>query len=456
MSRALWAALLVAGYALLCLACWWRHRRCNALAQADAAALLPASEGGTPLLVLHASQTGAAEALAWQTARALHLAGLPVRVLPLGQAQPADLAGARQALFIAATCGEGDPPDSAVPFVRDVMGRDDIDLGTLHIAVLALGDATYAQFCGFGRTLDAWLLARGAQPLFPRLDVDREDAATLAEWRRHLSHVAGSSDSLRWDDQPFTPWRLVERRVLNPGSTGAPVVHLGFEPLGADLPDWQAGDLVQLQLDDAEDRVPREYTLASLPTDGRLELMVRLLRRDDGSTGRASGWLAQGLALGGSAALRLRAHSAFRIGDNAARPLILIGNGTGLAGLRAHLKARQHAASPAPAWLIYGERQQAHDAHYADEIAAWQASGVLAHADLAFSRDAGNGPRYVQHALALQRERLVAWVDNGAAIYVCGSLEGMAAGVQALLCEVLGAQHVDALIAQGRYRRDVY
>jgi len=456
MSRELWAALLLAGYGLLCLACWWRHRRRIALAQADAAALLPAGDAGTPLLVLHASQTGAAEALAWQTARALHLAGLPVRVLPLGQAQPADLTGARQALFIAATCGEGDAPDSAVPFVRDVMRRDDIDLGALHIAVLALGDATYAQFCGFGRALDAWLLARGAQPLFPRLDADREDAATLAEWRRHLSHVAGSSDSLSWDEQPFTPWRLIERRMLNPGSAGAPVVHLAFEPIEPPLPDWQAGDLAQLQLDDPDDRVPREYTLASLPSDGRLELMVRLLRRDDGSTGRASGWLAQGLGLGGTAALRLRAHSAFRIGDNAARPLILIGNGTGLAGLRAHLKAREHSRSAAPAWLIYGERQSAHDTHYADEIAAWQASGMLAHVDLAFSRDAGDGPRYVQHALAQQRERLAAWVDNDAAIYVCGSLEGMAAGVQALLCEVLGAQHVDALIAQGRYRRDVY
>ena len=40
-----------------------------------------------------------------------------------------------------------------------------------------------------------------------------------------------------------------------------------------------------------------------------------------------------------TALLRLRAHSGFRIADNVQRPLILIGNGTGLAGLRAHLQA---------------------------------------------------------------------------------------------------------------------
>ena len=46
--------------------------------------------------------------------------------------------------------------------------------------------------------------------------------------------------------------------------------------------------------------------------------------------------------------------------------------------------------------------------------------------------------------------------NNGAAIYVCGSLQGMARGVDDALRQVLGSATLDALLVQGRYRRDVY
>lgn len=44
----------------------------------------------------------------------------------------------------------------------------------------------------------------------------------------------------------------------------------------------------------------------------------------------------------------------------------------------------------------------------------------------------------------------------GAAIYVCGSFQGMAAGVDAALTAILGQDAVEALSAARRYRRDVY
>jgi sulfite reductase (NADPH) flavoprotein alpha-component len=48
------------------------------------------------------------------------------------------------------------------------------------------------------------------------------------------------------------------------------------------------------------------------------------------------------------------------------------------------------------------------------------------------------------------------WVEQGAVIYVCGSLVGMAGGVDAALTEILGQDQMDQLSAAGRYRRDVY
>ncbi len=45
---------------------------------------------------------------------------------------------------------------------------------------------------------------------------------------------------------------------------------------------------------------------------------------------------------------------------------------------------------------------------------------------------------------------------RGAALYVCGSLHGMAEGVDTALRSILGSAVVDDLLQQGRYRRDVY
>jgi glycosyltransferase involved in cell wall biosynthesis len=48
------------------------------------------------------------------------------------------------------------------------------------------------------------------------------------------------------------------------------------------------------------------------------------------------------------------------------------------------------------------------------------------------------------------------WVENGAVIYVCGSINGMASDVHHALIEILGESTVDQLQQDGRYRRDVY
>ncbi len=453
-------------YALMCGAIAWRHRQRQREAQRKVDALLPATPGAPAWWVTYASQTGQAEELALQTAQALHTAGVPVRLAPLSQIGLADLEKADRLLCIAATYGEGDPPDSAVPFARQVMAGEAVNLSHLHVGLLALGDQTYANYCGFGRALDGWLMDRGAQALFERIDVDKSDPLALQRWRQHLAHLAGTNDLPDWEAPALQAWRLQARVHLNPGSAGEPVCHLALAPeAGHALPAWQAGDLVQVEAPAAPGE-PRDYSIASVPEDGALHLLVRQSRRTDGSPGVASGWLTQQADIGASVMLRVRAHSGFRIGDNANRPLILIGNGTGLAGLRGHMRARLAAAGSldtdvvrpegvAPMWLLFGERNAHCDAHHRDEVDAWLRRGWLSRADWVFSRDQAER-RYVQHALAESAGKVREWVEGGAAIYVCGSLEGMAGEVDQTLQAILGEEALQQLAADGRYRRDVY
>ncbi|RDZ29355.1 sulfite reductase subunit alpha [Lysobacter silvisoli] len=502
-ERWLWAAGLAAAYAGFVGAVAWRRAR-RARAQA-----LPQLDAGTAKdwLVAFASQTGHAELLARRSWQALRDSGIDADLAQLGALDPATLARYRQALFVVSTTGEGDAPDAAARFVRVHMDAP-AALAPLRYGVLALGDREYAQFCSFGHGLERWLRHSGAEPLFDLVEVDNGDAGALRHWQHHLGLLAGHTELADWSAPAYAAWRLSERRHLNPGSAGGPAFHIALTPEDAANLRWQAGDIAEIgprngdadvaawlaaagldgdtEVQSGEERIAlsellrrsrlpdaaavraqspqalaaalqplphREYSIASLPADGALHLLVRQMRQPDGRLGSGSGWLSAHAQPQQRIDLRIRSNPGFHAPADA-RPMVLIGNGTGIAGLRALLKARV-AAGHRRNWLLFGERNAAHDHHYRDEIEAWQRAGLLERVDLAYSRD-GEQRRYVQHALDDQRARLREWLDQGAAVYVCGSLEGMAPAVDAVLRDTVGLDALEAMALDGRYRRDVY
>ncbi len=414
------------------------------------------ANANSSLLIAYASQTGYAEQLARQTAQSLQAAGVLAHVQSLGHLDRADLSHIPQALFIVSTTGEGDAPDTASSFVHQMSSNEQPFAG-LKYAVLALGDRSYANFCGFGRQLDNWLRHQGASALFDAVQVDNGDPAALRHWQHQLGTLTNRPDLPDWEAPRYDRWRLASRTQLNHGSAGDPCFHIELEPAGH-VPSWTAGDILEVDPHNStwehpETPLPhREYSIASLREDGALHLLIREMRREDGSLGLGSGWLTRA-PIGIEVAARTRINSNFHPPAED-RPLILIGNGTGIAGLRALLKARS-AAGRRRNWLIFGERNRAHDAFYSKDIEDWQRQHILERTDLAFSRDQDQ-KRYVQHVLLENAERVREWVEQGAAIYVCGSLKGMAPAVHEALERILGRELLESLTSQGRYRRDVY
>lgn len=460
-------------------------------------------DAGTGVLVAWASQSGFARELAERSVQVLADVGLPAVALPLERLDAARLGSGQRILFIASTTGEGDAPDHALPFLREVMQHAP-PLPALHYAVLALGDRGYGHFCAFGRRLEQWLQQRGAHALFDRIEVDGAAPEALRQWQSLLAQLGDRPSTLPdWERPRYAPWRLQQRSLLNAGSAGGEVYRLALAPAHGALPDWRAGDIAEIgprhpverveawlhahALDGAQPvegkplrewlrdaRLPasaghvdaatlvrelqplphREYSIASIPAEGRLELLLRLQADAHGDPGLGSGWLCRHARPGEAIALRIRANPNFH-GPAARVPMILIGNGTGIAGLRAHL-AERIAAGACRNWLLFGERNAAFDLHFGQDLQAWRRDGGLERLDTVFSREGGDAARYVQHRLRERAATLREWIAAGAAIYVCGSLRGMAPALDQALDELLGATTREQLVLQGRYRRDVY
>ncbi|WP_269716684.1 sulfite reductase subunit alpha [Caulobacter sp. NIBR2454] len=450
-ERLLWAAAAILAYALFCGGVALRRALMRRRARRQSEAM---AGGGEAVLVVYASQTGFAEDLAWTTAKALQIGEVGARVISIGDVTAQDLSAAKRALFVASTTGEGDAPDSAARFVSRVMAIEP-DLSGLSYGLLSLGDSSYIHFSAFGRRLDAWLTERGAAPLFDRIEVDDGDEGALRHWQHQLSAISGVTDAPDWSRPAYERWKLVERRLLNPGSPGGEAWHVALEPAEGSAA-WAAGDIAEIGPRNGPDEAGapshREYSIASIPQDGRIELIVRQMVRPDGGLGVGSGWLTKYAEIGGDIDLRVRTNRAFHAPEPS-RPLILIGAGTGLAGLRAHLKARA-AAGARRNWLIFGERSAATDYFHQAEIEAWTNAGAIERLTLAFSRDQAERV-YVQHRLAEAADDLRLWVASGAAIYVCGGIE-MGKAVGATLTDILGAQAMADLTEKGFYRRDVY
>ncbi len=479
-----------------------RKQKKLTLAARQGTTALPLDPNAKPWLITYASQTGVSEQLAWRTATALQEARQPVSVKAVQQLSLADLQQAEQVLFVASTYGTGEAPDLASSFEKKILSAK-ADLSHLNYAVLALGSQEYPDtYCSFGHRIDQWLQQNGAKQLFKTIEVDNANNEHIQQWTNALAHVTQFELQDMGIDKTFDQWTLSKRELLNPDSLGAPAFNIELVPQHEAV--WQAGDIAEIQPGNSPERIrafmekyriaagtqvpslkqsieqalwdrdltqvdpfdsvdellqqlpalaTREYSIASIPSQQVLRLVVRQQSDAQGQLGLGSGWLTQHTALNSPIALRIRKNESFHlIADN--RPIICIGNGTGIAGLMSLLSVRNRQ-DYTQNWLIFGERQRAHDFFFEEIIQAWLQMGTLKRLDLAFSRDQQEKV-YVHHKLREQAEELKLWVAQGAVIYVCGSINGMASDVDQALIEILGESTVDQLRLDGRYRRDVY
>lgn len=270
--------------------------------QAGSAAA-PAAATAVELTILYGSESGNAESLADQTAKAAQAKGFKTKVLSMGDIKPAKLKGCENLLVLVSTWGEGDPPENAVDFYESFMSERAPQLAGTRFSVLALGDTSYEHFCKMGQDFDSRIEALGGQRIFPRQDCDVDFDDDFEAWKN------GALDALQAAAQPAVtaavtaaapvtatvkysrknpfPAELKERVLLNGAGSAKETIHLEFDLEGSGL-SYETGDALAVVPHNAADVVDAILAVTKLDPaspvtlkDGELTLREALTSKLD-------------------------------------------------------------------------------------------------------------------------------------------------------------------------------
>ena len=220
---------------------------------------------------------------------------------------------------------------------------------------------------------------------------------------------------------------------------------------------------------------PRYYSISSSPLvdSKRCSITVGVVKGPALSgngeyRGTCSSYLA-GLAPGDRFQALVRKPTAkFRLPEDPATPILMVGPGTGLAPFRGFLQQRdrlqQKGAKLGEAHLFFGCRHPEHDYLYREELAEFHERGI-ANVHAAFSRH-GTERTYVQDLIGRQADNVWSMIEAEARIYICGDGANMEPDVRRALMAIYRQKTgrdegqadawIDAMMEEERYLLDVW
>ena len=426
---------------------------------------------GEETLVVYASQTGTAEKIARAKAAALSQQE-QTSVVSMASLKLNTLSSVSKVIFVVSTYGEGEPPDAGRTFskaLKKASSNQSDYLSHLSFEVVGLGDKQYAAFCQFAVTLFDNISALGARALSPLTTLDSGKGehlsllGALPQDEQHPTHAFTLKNRVQLNEVRSATGEVSNQPSNHSESEASTSPGLFGLSLNVDHSNqtqelheqWEAGDVLEVLIPQqaGEPIVSRSYTIASVPQEHDVKLVVRQLAKDNGQLGIGSGLLTRSLPLSQSVQAYIRKNTSAIIADTMC-PLLLIAAGSGIAGVRAQLAKRALLENAGPVWIFFGERNPAQDDVLDKTLSPFQNSDCIFKKSVIFSRQENGG--YVQQRLVEQRDEVKSFLGDTGQVYVCGHFEGMGQGVDKALRSILEEQAYNVLADEGRYHRDLY
>lgn len=362
------------------------------------------------------------------------------------------------------------------PYAAEVLANQRIALGAKDIRHIELSLADSGLRYEPGDALGVWPRNPPAlvSAVLETLSLDGDEAVSVSGQTLPLRDWLSDKRELTKLARPFVA-RHAERagssdlRALlaadNAGALGAWLENRQVVDLLREHPaDWSGQALVEA----LRPLLPRLYSIASSQKAVGDEAHLTVAHVEYAATDGDARWGAAShlLATSGEGArlpIYIERNERFRLPADAARDVVMIGPGTGVAPFRGFVQERAAVGASGRQWLFFGNTRFREDFLYQLEWQRALKSGQLHRLDLAFSRDFAGTKTYVQHRLREQGRALYAWLEGGAHLYVCGGI-AMGKDVHAALLDIVAAErgrdgaeeYLSALQQQGRYARDVY
>ncbi|MGX5201570.1 assimilatory sulfite reductase (NADPH) flavoprotein subunit [Aliikangiella sp. IMCC44632] len=220
---------------------YWLSGYCSGIADAklsdSKSEVAPATQVSVKLkvLVMFASQSGNAEAVANQLHQKLTSQGVEAAIASCAGFKLKELKQQDIILMVAATHGEGEPPDDAIELHELIQSKRAPKLEGVQHAVLALGDSSYEYFCQTGKEFEQAFARLGSRALLERVDCDVDYKEQANQWINQVAvklnelapvsaklipaQTSQLAESVNYSkENPFTATVLTNQKITAKGS----------------------------------------------------------------------------------------------------------------------------------------------------------------------------------------------------------------------------------------------
>lgn len=213
----------------------------------------------TVITILYGSQTGNARSLAQEVHSKIKQKCLPTKLISMGDYRINQLKKEKWLVVVVSTQGNGDPPEEAIDFYEQLLGKRAPKIPNLNFSVVGLGDSSYDEFCQTAKEMDERLEALGGKRFTERLDNDLDYQDDCDQWSASFitviepkirEEVGGvviplvpvpEDDTPSWTkNHPFSAELLLNQKITSRQST-QDVSHIELSLEGSELA-YQPGD----------------------------------------------------------------------------------------------------------------------------------------------------------------------------------------------------------------------